>query len=417
MTKYRIVGGNRLSGDLFVQGSKNAALPILVASILSGGKCELHNVPKIADVQETINILKAIGCQVEFDGSVLDIDATGELSHAVPDDCAQKMRSSILFAGALLARVGNAEIALPGGCEIGKRAIDLHVAGLKALGAEVREENGKLYCTTSGLKGAHIKLHTKSVGATENLLLAAVLAEGQTIIENAACEPEINDLVIFLNKMGAKITGAGVGTLIINGVKRLRPTHHTVIADRIVAGTYLIATAMTGGIVTLHNVNSRELGALTTILSEMGSVVHGGNNCITIAGPERLKAVAKIKTDIFPYFPTDLQPQITAALAIAKGTSEIMETIFENRFAHCLELNKMGANINISADKKVFVTHGRETLTGCEVTATDLRCGAALVLAGLVAEGETVVDGIEFVKRGYVDMAEDLRKLGGDVVS
>jgi len=417
MTKYRIIGGNRLSGDLFVQGSKNAALPILVASILSASKCELHNVPKIEDVKETINILKVIGCQVEFDGSVLDIDATGELIHQVPDVCAQKMRSSILFAGALLARVGKAEIALPGGCEIGKRAIDLHVAGLKALGADVKEENGKLYCTTNGLKGTHIKLHTKSVGATENLILAAVLAEGQTIIENAACEPEVSDLIMFLNKMGAKISGAGVGTLIINGVKKLHPAHHSIAADRIVAGTYLIATAMTGGIVTLHNVNPRELGALTTVLSEMGSVVHGGNKCITIAGPERLKAVSKIKTDIFPHFPTDLQPQITAALAAANGTSEIIETIFENRYAHCLELNKMGANINVSADKRVFVIQGRDKLAGCEVTATDLRCGASLVLAGLVAEGETTVEGIEFVKRGYVDMAEDLRQLGANVVS
>jgi len=419
MTKYRIRGGQRLSGDLRIQGAKNAALPILAAAILTEGKNEIHNVPHIADVLETLEILKNIGCRAELKNNTVTIDFSDELQHKIPDELAQKMRSSILFVGAMLGRMGKVEIAMPGGCKLGERAIDLHIDGLKAMGAEIVEESGKLFCSTDGLKGAHIKLHTASVGATENLILAAVKAEGQTIIENAACEPEIADLAKFLISCGAKIMGAGTGTgmIIIEGVKTLRPKMpHTVMPDRIVAGTYLLAAAMTGGSVTLHDVYPNDLMPITSVLAKMGCVIHTGRKCVTLAAPERLKAVAKIITDAHPGFPTDLQPQLTAALAIAKGTSEINERIFESRYAHCEGLNKMGANINVSACNRIFVVHGRDALQGAEVTATDLRCGAALVLAGLVAEGETVVDGAEYIQRGYVDMAGDLGSLGADVV-
>jgi len=419
MTKYRIRGGHeqRLSGDLRVQGAKNAALPILAAAVLTEGKNEIHNVPHITDVLETLEILKNIGCRAEFKNGIVTIDFSGTLQHQIPDALAQKMRSSILFLGAMLGRMGKIDIALPGGCKLGERAIDLHIDGLRAMGAEIIEEEGKLYCRTDGLKGAHIKLHTASVGATENLMLAAVRAEGQTIIENASCEPEVADLAKFLVSCGAKIFGVSTGMIIIQGVKTLRSGKpHTVMPDRIVAGTYLLATAMTGGSVTLHDVYPNDLMPITSVLAKMGCVIHGGRNCVTLAAPERLKAVAKVTTDIHPGFPTDLQPQLTAALAIAKGTSEINETIFESRFSHCEALNKMGADINVSACKRIFVVHGKETLQAANVTATDLRCGAALVLAGLVAEGETVVDCAEYVQRGYVDMAGDLNSLGADVV-
>ena len=416
MQKYRIRGKNRIMGRLSIGGAKNAALPILAAVCLNESVSEIHNVPPIADTLASIEILESIGCRVEFEGTTLRVDASAALTHDIPDEIARSMRSSILFVGAMLGRCGKVNIATPGGCNLGIRAIDLHVEGLEKMGAIIRTEGEKLYCEANELRGAHIKLHTASVGATENLMLAAVLASGETIIENAAREPEIIDLARFLNEMGAKVKGAGTGTIVINGVKRLTHTKpHSIMPDRIVAGTYLVAAAITGGLVTLTDVCPADLVPVTAKLREMGCTICSTANCITLAAPDRLKSV-EITTDVHPGFPTDMQSQFVAALTLAQGRSVVRETIFENRHAHAADLNRMGATIRISDDCRTFVINGMEKLHGTTVSAQDLRGGAALILAALAAEGETIVTGAEYVQRGYARIEEDLRQLGADIV-
>jgi len=417
LRQYRIRGNNRLMGAICVGGAKNAALPILAAVCLNESECTIHNCPRIADTFSSIEILESIGCKMKFEGSVLKVDSSGALSHEIPDDIVCKMRSSILFMGAMLGRTGKVNIALPGGCKLGARAIDLHVFGLTKMGATICIENDKLYCEAKQLRGATIGLHTASVGATQNLMIAAVKALGVTVIENAACEPEVIDLANFLISMGAKIQGAGTSTISISGVESLNaqaPYH--IMSDRIVAGTFLVAAAITGGVVTLHDVCPADLVPVTDKLQEMGCHIHSGKACVTLVAPHRLNALPKLTTGVHPGFPTDMQAQFVAALSVADGVSEVTETIFESRHAHAADLNRMGADIQVSEDCKTFVINGQERLHGKVVAAQDLRGGAALILAALAAEGETIVQNAGYVERGYAQIEKDLAQLGADIV-
>jgi len=417
MRQYRIRGGRRLSGELCVGGAKNAALPILAAICLNESENEIHNCPPIADIFATIEILKSIGCKVKFEGTILKVDSSKALSHEIPDEIVSKMRSSILFMGAMLGRLGRVNIAMPGGCNLGERALDLHQTGLEAMGATIRQRDGKFYCYAKELKGAEICLRTPSVGATENLMLAAVKAKGKTVIRNAAREPEIVDLAEFLGGMGAQIDGAGTETITITGVEKLHAGKpFKIMPDRIVVGTYLVAAAMTKGMVTLHNVRPADIAPVTAMLKEMGCHIQIGKNCITLAAQEPLKALPRLVTGVHPGFPTDMQAQFVAALAIAKGTSTVTETIFDSRHAHTNDLNNMGADIKLSKDSRIFTITGKKVLHGGVVKAQDLRGGAALILAGLAAEGETVVKNACYVERGYVEIEKDLARLGADIV-
>ncbi|MCL2285448.1 MAG: UDP-N-acetylglucosamine 1-carboxyvinyltransferase [Firmicutes bacterium] len=416
MRQYRIRGGNRIAGQLCVGGAKNAALPILAAVCLNESVNEIHNCPPIADTFASIEILKSIGCKIDIEGTTLKVDSSGVLSPDIPGEIVGKMRSSILFMGAMLGRCGKVNIAMPGGCKLGARAIDLHISGLAAMGAVICINGDKLRCEAKELKGAKIRLHTASVGATENLMLAAVKAKGETIIENAAREPEITDLAKFLVGMGAKVTGAGTNSISVVGVDKLHTGKpHCTMPDRIVAGTYLTAAAITGGCIRLHNVCPADLVPVLSVLKEMGCHIHCGKSCITLAAPKRLTAVPHLITEAHPGFPTDMQAQIVAALAIAEGTSTVMETVFESRHAHGIDLNRMGADIKISKDARTFVIKGKEFLHGETVAAQDLRGGAALILAGLAAKGETVVQNAHYVERGYAGIEKDLKSLGADI--
>jgi len=423
MDQYRIQGRNRIEGQVQVGGAKNAALPLLAAVCLNKGVSEITNCPRIADIFLTIDILKHIGCRVEFLGNTLWVDATGINEINIPEKWVGKMRSSLLFMGAMLGRAGQVNIAHPGGCDIGERSIGYHIDGLRAMGATIETESGIL-CCTGPLKGAEIFLQTASVGATQNLMLAAILATGQTTIHNAAREPEIVDLAYFLTKMGAKIRGAGTSRIAIDGVTHLTSASHKVMPDRIVAGTYLLAAAMTGGEINITDVYSRDMTAITAKLTEMGCKINHGYSNINLKGPERLKALPYLETAEHPGFPTDMQSQFVAALSIANGRSVVKERIFDNRHAHAVGLRQMGADIDsnqllVCADPKkeitVFDIQGRPKLKGAVVEAKDLRCGAALILAGLAAEGETVVKNAKYVQRGYENVEDALSGVGADI--
>ena len=411
---YRIRGKKRITGELCVGGAKNAVLPILAAMCLNESEVEINNCPRIADTFISLEILKDIGCRVSFVGNTLKVNASGELNYKIPDDCVTKMRSSILFMGSMLARSGKVSIALPGGCEIGARAIDMHISGLRDMGATIKVEGNRLVCEASGLKGAEIRMHTVSVGATENLMIAASKAEGETILKNAAREPEIVDLAKFLNSLGAKIYGAGTPTIVINGVKKLhqhRP--HNIMPDRIVAGTYLTAAAITAGEVKLTCANTQDMIPILTGLKEMGCRILTTDSTIALKAPERLLSLSNLITEAHPGFPTDMQAQFVAALSTANGKSTVHETIFEKRFSHAEELRKMGAEI--AYENRVFTVYGKKSLHGAEVNAHDLRCGAALIIAALAAEGETIVNNSHFVERGYEHIEKDLFALGADI--
>ena len=417
MGQYRIRGGRRLDGFLCVGGAKNAALPILAAVCLNKSISTIHNCPSIADTVATMQILENIGCKVQYKGTTLSVDASGELSYHMPWDIVCKMRSSILFMGAMLGRCGRVNIAMPGGCRLGARAIDLHLAGLSAMGAAICITGDKLHCHARALKGADIRLHTASVGATENLMLAAVKAKGTTVIENAAKEPEVVDLAHFLTALGADIKGAGTEKITIKGVEELRrQASYTVMPDRIVAGTYLVAAAMTQGLVTLGDVCPKDLAPVLAVLKKMGCHIHCGKSCVTLAAPKRLKALPRLMTAAHPGFPTDMQAQFVAALAIARGTSTVTESIFESRHAHAAALNAMGASIRMYENDRTFAIKGQPRLHGQVVAAQDLRGGAALILAGLAAAGETVVQNAHYVQRGYAGIERDLQVLGADIV-
>ncbi|WP_226654559.1 UDP-N-acetylglucosamine 1-carboxyvinyltransferase [Pseudalkalibacillus hwajinpoensis] len=414
MEKIIVRGGRRLSGSVKVEGAKNAVLPVITASILAGeGTSTLNDVPALSDVHTISEVLSYLNVETQIEGNTIKVDATKPLETEAPFEAVRKMRASFLVMGPLLARVGHARIALPGGCAIGSRPIDQHLKGFEAMGAEVTIGNGFIEAGIKGrLQGAKIYLDFPSVGATENIMMAAVLAEGTTVMENVAQEPEIVCLANYLNAMGAKVRGAGTGTIRIEGVEKLVGAEHAVIPDRIEAGTFMVAAAITGGNVLIENAVSEHLRPLIAKMEEMGVEITEEGQGLRIIGPETLKPV-DLKTMPHPGFPTDMQSQMMALLLQAKGTSVITETVFENRFMHVEEFRRMNGNIKIEG--RAAIIEGPSTLQGAEVSATDLRAGAALILAGLVADGYTRVDELKHLDRGYVNFSGKLASLGADV--
>jgi UDP-N-acetylglucosamine 1-carboxyvinyltransferase len=415
MEKLLIKGGRSLEGAVRVSGAKNAILPGLAAVLLdkSGKESILGNVPRIRDVVLMVEILRSLGANVSWQGSYLTVNTSDLCNFAIPEQLMLEMRSTVFLMGALLARLGQVRISHPGGCAIGTRPIDLHLKGLAALGAQIREQNGFIYATCRRLSGTDIHLDYPSVGATENILLAAVYASGVTVINNAAKEPEIVDLQNMLNAMGARIRGAGTDQIRIQGVKELHSVEYAVIPDRIVAGTLMMAATATGGNVLLEGIVPEHLEAVTAKLREMGAQIREDNGRLRIKATERPRAVDTLRTLPFPGFPTDLQAPVMALLTRAEGTSVILENVFDSRFKHVNELRRMGAQITV--DGRTAVVKGVPALTGATVTASDLRAGAALVLAGLVADGETVVEGLHHIERGYEGLERDLAQLGAEI--
>lgn len=415
MEKLIVKGGNRLVGAVKTSGAKNAVLPIIAASILGTTPSHLDEVPMLEDVHTISEVLKCLGLAVKCspEKNVLDIDSTEITSYEAPYELVRTMRASFLVMGPLLARIGKARISMPGGCAIGARPIDIHLKGFEALGVKIEQGHGYIEASApEGLKGTSIYFDFPSVGATENIMMAASLAEGTTILENAAEEPEIVDLANYLNKMGAKIRGAGTDTIRIEGVEKLHGADYTIIPDRIEAGTYMIAAAMTGGDVVVENVLPEHQKPLIAKLREAGAVVEEDIDKVRVIGKNPLKAVS-IKTLPYPGFPTDMQAQMMAMMVIAEGRSKVTETVFENRFMHVVELNRMGAQI--STEGRSAVIDGPCKLTGCDVRATDLRAGAAMILAGLVAEGTTRIGDLHHIDRGYENIVAKLKKLGADI--
>ena len=412
MAKIIVKKSNPLKGSVRIDGAKNSVLPIIAATLLAKGKSVLREVPNLKDVHVISDLLRHLGAEVEYKGTTLTVDATNLTTYDAPYELVRKMRASFLVMGPLLARFNQTRISMPGGCAIGTRPIDLHLKGFKALGAEVVMDHGFVEAKTDRLTGSKLYLDFPSVGATENIMMAAVLAEGTTIIENAAEEPEIVDLANFLNEMGADVRGAGTNTIRIKGVKELKATEHDVIPDRIEAATFMVAAAMTKGDITVENIILEHLKPVTAKLREAGCEIIEMDNSIRVIGPEKLKAI-DIKTLPHPGFPTDVQAQFMAMLTVAKGTGVVIETVFENRFMHVAEFNRMGANIKIEG--RTAVVEGVEELNGAKVNATDLRAGAALILCGLIAEGETEIGEIYHIQRGYVDIDKKITALGGNI--
>lgn len=414
MEKIVIHGQKRLTGEIEIHGSKNSALPILAAAALANGVSEIHNCPRLSDVDAALRILEHLGCRVRREGHTVSIDSTGLHDFAVPDRLMREMRSSVVFLGAILGRTRRARLCTPGGCEIGLRPIDLHLLAMEQLGAELREEGGQLeFSAPGGLTGARITLSFPSVGATENVLLAAATAKGRTVLHNAAREPEIGDLADFLNGCGARIYGAGDSTIVIDGVAQLHGASHTVIPDRIAASTYLLAGAVTQGRICVKEVVPAHLGALVPVLREMGCTLSVSGRWVCLSAPPRLHRVKMTRTMPYPGFPTDVQAPLSAALTVAEGTSVVVENIFESRYKHASELLRFGAKIHVEG--RMEVIEGVDRLLGAQVVAPDLRGGFALLLAGLAAHGETVVRGVEHIDRGYESPELLLGSLGADV--
>ncbi len=414
MEKLVIRGGKPLCGTVRVSSAKNAVLPIIAASMLAETESQLADIPHLEDVKTICEVIRSLGGEVRKEGDTLHINAASITECEAPYDLVRRMRASFLVMGPLLARKGRAKISLPGGCAIGARPIDLHLKAFEALGATITLGHGHVEAEAKhGLKGARIYLDFPSVGATENILMAASMADGVTTIENAAEEPEIVDLVTYLNSMGAKIRGAGTNVIRITGVPALHGACHTVIPDRIEAGTFMIGAAMTDGDVFVENALSEHLKPVIAKLKEVGVTVEESVDGIRVKGNGSLKA-SDIKTLPYPGFPTDMQAQFMALTTICRGTSVVTETVFENRFMHVAELKRMGAAIKIEG--RSAVVEGVSQLKGCDVKATDLRAGAALVLAGLVAEGETTVGDIHHIDRGYDSLVKKLQRLGADIV-
>ncbi len=413
MSKYEIIGGHRLQGHVKINGAKNAVLPILAATVLSQGKNIIHDVPRLKDVEVMIEVLCHLGAKVKFEGNVLEVDTSDVYIYEIPDDLMRKMRATVFLMGPLLGRFGKVTISQPGGCSIGPRPINWHIKGLKELNAEFTEGHGYLTGEVKGeLVGREIHLDFPSVGATENIMMAAVLAKGTTWIRNCAKEPEIVDLQNFLNQMGAKIRGAGTDIIKVEGVSKLHTTEYTVIPDRIETGTFMILAAAIGGDVVIENTIPEHVESLIAKLNESGVQVIVENDVIHVLGNGRMKAL-EIKTLPYPGYSTDLQAQMMTALAVADGTSIITESIFENRFKHAEELIRMGANIRIEGHTAII--NGVPRLTGASVEAPDLRAGAALLIAGLIAEGKTVIYGVEHIERGYENLEEKLTQLGAKI--
>jgi UDP-N-acetylglucosamine 1-carboxyvinyltransferase len=414
LEKIIVRGGQRLSGSVKVEGAKNAVLPVIAATLLaSDGKSVIRDVPTLSDVYTINEVLRSLNAVVEFENNTITVDASRELKIEAPFEYVRKMRASVLVMGSLLARNGRARVALPGGCAIGSRPIDQHLKGFEAMGATVKVGNGFIEAeAVNGLHGAKIYLDFPSVGATENIMMAAVLAKGTTIMENVAKEPEIVDLANFLNKMGAKVRGAGTGTIRIEGVEVLFGADHNIIPDRIEAGTFMVASAITGGDVLVKGAVPEHLSSLIAKMEEMGVKIIEEAEGLRVIGPDQLKAV-DIKTMPHPGFPTDMQSQMMALLLRAQGTSMITETVFENRFMHVEEFRRMNANIKI--DGRSVIMNGPSDLQGAEVAATDLRAAASLILTGLVADGITRVTELYHLDRGYVDFHLKLAALGADI--
>lgn len=414
MEKIVINGGSRLNGEVNISSAKNSVLPIIVASILCDGKCVIQNAPMLEDVFVISEVLRSVSANIDIDekSNNIIID-TSKLNYGLTSgELVRKMRASFLIMGPMIARFGSFKLSLPGGCNIGSRPIDLHLKGFDALGAEINVNHGCVEAKAAKLIGSEIYLDFPSVGATENIMMAAVLAEGETIIENAAAEPEIEDLAMFLNSMGAEIYGAGGNTIKIVGVKALKGVTHKPIFDRIEAGTFMIAAAITKGKIKINGVNEEHLKPVIAKLTEMGVGMEIQDESIIVDGDRSLRPV-DIKTMPYPGFPTDMQAQMMSLLSVIRGTSVITETIFENRFMHASELKRMGANIKI--ENRSAIIEGVDKLTGSEVKATDLRAGAALILAGLAAEGKTEISDIYHIDRGYVNIEKKLRKLGAEI--
>ena len=408
-----IDGPNRLTGELSVQGAKNSTLPLLAGALLCRGQTVLHNCPDLSDVDTALDILRHLGCVCRREGSDLIVDSA-VCCHEIPETLMRRMRSSIVFLGAILSRCGEARLCAPGGCELGPRPIDLHISSLRRLGVQVKESGGWLECTApGGINGAYVSLSFPSVGATENLILAAVCAKGTTIIANAAREPEISDLSEYLNRCGARIYGAGESCIIIDGVKELYGSEHRVMPDRIAAVTYMAAAAVTGGNVTLRDVDNTHILPMLSPFEESGCAVRQLGGSLNIAAPERLAPVRHIRTMPYPGFPTDAQPVVMSMAAVGEGTSVFVENIFENRYRHTEGLIRMGARIKVEG--KVAVVEGVPELSGAAVEAMDLRGGAALIVAGLCARGSTRIEGMEYVERGYERIGENLAELGARV--
>ena len=413
LDKIIVTGGKPLNGEVTISGAKNAVLPIIVGTLLTDEVCTIHDVPHLADVDTISEVLEVLGAHVGREGSVMTVDGGKVDNFTAPYEYIQKMRASVLIMGPLLARMGRVKISMPGGCGIGTRPIDLHLKGLEALGAHISLGHGGLDAVVDGrLKGARIYLDFPSVGATENIMMAAALAEGTTVIENAAEEPEIVDLANFLNSMGASVRGAGTNVIKIEGVAHLSGSDYAVIPDRIEAGTYLVAGAITGGNVLLKNVISDHIKPVIAKLRECGAEVIEEEDDLRVIGKDHFQAT-DIKTLPYPGFPTDMQAQFMALMSIADGISVFTETVFENRFMQADELRRMGANIKV--DGRNAVIEGVSRLPGCPAKATDLRAGAALITAGLAAEGQTEITGLHHIDRGYEKLIEKFTALGADI--
>lgn len=406
MSKLVVCGGTPLLGEIRVQGAKNSVLPILAATVIARDKCVLHNCPRLLDVDKTDLVLERLGCSVERHGNTVIVDPDGFCSCEICDDLMRAMRSSIIFLGAIITRCGEARVSMPGGCPIGLRPIDLHLKALKELGVEIREEHGYIICKAKKIQGTDIHLDFPSVGATENIMLAAVCAEGRTTILNAAREPEIADLAAFLNAMGAKITGAGSSFISIKGVKKLSGAEYTIMPDRIVAATYLAAAAATDGEVFLTDADPSSMGAMIHVLREMGARISTGAGTIHLKSRGRLKNIHILRTMPYPGFPTDIQSPFMAMSATAEGTVVYVENIFENRFRHVDELVRMGADIKVEG--RSAVVSGVKELYGTRLVARELRGGAALVVAALSADGISEISGVEYIDRGYEEIENRL---------
>ena len=413
MDALRIRGGRRLTGEWTVHTAKNAALPIMAAAVLTSDKTVLEDCPLLSDVHHMGEILSCLGCKVERKGRALEIDPQGMNSYEMPDALAKKIRSSIFLLGPILTRCHKATVTFPGGCEIGLRPIDLHLSGLRQLGVDIHEEGGVIHCDGRHMQAGCVHFDYPSVGATENVMMAAVLLRGTTKINNVAREPEIVDLQNFLNRMGAHVSGAGSYTIVVEGVRKLHGISYRPMPDRIVAGTMLAAAAITGGMVQLKNVPVEDMHAVFSKLREMDCVLTQRPDSVIIHAPERLKPFARLQTQPHPGFPTDMQAQLLALATVASGTSILVENVFENRYGHAGDLNRMGADVMIT--DRTAVVEGVRELFGAQVTARDLRGGAALTLAGLRASGETIVEAAHLIDRGYEHLEDALASLGAEI--
>lgn len=414
MSEIIVNGGKKLSGKINVQGAKNSVLPILAATILCDGECVIKNCPNLSDVETSLKILRQLGCKCKREDEFLSINSSSINSYKIPDALMREMRSSVVFLGGILGRMQKAVISSPGGCELGPRPIDLHLLALQKMGVEIVEEHGFLYCEAKdGLKGAEIHLSFPSVGATENIILAAATAQGETIIHNAAREPEISDLADFLNSAGARIYGSGSDTIYIYGVEKLKGTVHSIIPDRIVAVTYMACAAITGSEIKLCNIMPSHMVSSLSLFRESGCEIDVSGKSLIIRAPEKLKRIPTIRSLVYPAFPTDAGPLLIAMLTLAEGTSVFVENIFENRFRYISELNRLGSKIKV--ENKVAVIEGVNKLSPANCKCTDLRGGAALVVAALGANGQSEIGEIHHILRGYDDIVTTLNSINADI--